>query len=78
MQGLIFFVSYSMVKINKQTKGDNMNRITSKPKFTYNELIKIYRMDIDSADYNKYKVAYSKWFRGLIKEKQLHDILKAI
>ena len=55
-----------------------MSRITRKPKFSYNETVKIHRMDKDGADYNKYKVAYRKWFNGLITEKQLHDIVQAI
>ena len=66
------------METTKQTKGDNMNRITRKPKFSYNETVKICRMDKDGADYNKYKVAYRKWFKGLITEKQLHDIIQAI
>ena len=46
-----------------------------KPKFTYNELVKIYKMNKESSDYKKYKASYHKWFKGLITEQQLHNIL---
>ena len=71
-----------MVKINKTNKGNEMKNETrcSKPKFnmSYSELVTVHRLDINSEDYSKYKIAYCQWFNGLITDSKLRNIIKSI
>ena len=56
-----------------------INKIKMKTyRFTYDTMVGIHRLDKDSADYNKYEIAYGRWFKGEITNQEFSQIVDGL